>query len=218
MDKLKTLMAACKRGVYVSVNPHRDGYETVERWLENQGFIDGASFGGLPPETRAEMIRLNTVVNLHFYPDTPVGFFQVLHFNLDAALDEALGRLEGPIPQTLRSETEVTHRMPPPEIVAAAEAVGRWFDEQNIEDWSIGPCTSRRAAEKAEPNDKLTIADIRQDYCERVPAFYEAMKYTLGEKSWATIHARLESQQFTKGDLICALAESLLVFLGKRRA
>lgn len=111
--------------------------------------------------------------------------------------------------------TELTHRMPPPEIVAAAEAVGRWFDEQNIEDWSIGPCTSRRATEKSEaPTDRVTIADIRQDYCERVPMFYDALKYALGEKSWATIHARLESQQFTKDDLICALAESLLDLRG----
>lgn len=213
MDKLKTLMAACKCGVYLEVNPQRSVYDTAEQWFANHEAILGP-LDDLPPETRAEMIRLDTVIDLHFYPDTPVGFFRVLHFDLDAALDEALGCLEGPIPQTLRSETEVTHRMPPPEIVAAAEAVGRWFDEQNIEDWSIGPCTSRRAAEKAEPNDKLTIADIRQDYCERVPAFYEAMKYTLGEKSWATIHARLESQQFTKGDLICALAESLLDLRG----
>lgn len=126
MDKLKTLMAACKCGVHLSVNAHRDVYETAEQWLKNlslsaEMFLDDL----VPPDTRAEMIRLNTVVNLHFYPDTPVVFFQVLHFDLDAALDEALGCLEGPIPQTLRSETEVAHCTLVPERQADGTTVMR---------------------------------------------------------------------------------------------
>lgn len=33
--------------------------------------------------------------------------------------------------------------MPPPEIVEAAEKIGRWFAERNITDWELGPCRAR---------------------------------------------------------------------------
>lgn len=37
---------------------------------------------------------------------------------------------------------------PPPEIIAAAEAVGRWFAERNIKSWELGPCASRDELER----------------------------------------------------------------------
>jgi hypothetical protein len=89
MDKLKELLARCKCGVYVQVNVHRDVYETAEQWWETQD-ICGDSLKFTPPEVRAEMIRLNTVVDVQFYPDTPVGFYRVAHHDLDAALGAAL--------------------------------------------------------------------------------------------------------------------------------
>jgi hypothetical protein len=52
--------------------------------------ILGDSLRDTPPEVRAEMIRLNTVVDVQFYPDTPVGFYRVAHYDIDAALDAAL--------------------------------------------------------------------------------------------------------------------------------
>lgn len=35
------------------------------------------------------MIETNTIVELQFYPDTPIGFYRVYYCDLDAALDEA---------------------------------------------------------------------------------------------------------------------------------
>lgn len=88
-DKLMELMARCKCGVYVNVNSHRDTYETAAQWWETQD-ICGDSLCDTSPEVRAEMIRLDTVIDLQFYPDTPLGFCRVVHYDLDAALDAAM--------------------------------------------------------------------------------------------------------------------------------
>jgi hypothetical protein len=92
MDKLAILLARCKCGVFLTVNQHRDYYQTAEQALE-----EAAKFE-CPPEidsnVRAEMIRTNTIVELQFYPDTPIGSYDIWHHSLDAALDEALACLE----------------------------------------------------------------------------------------------------------------------------
>jgi hypothetical protein len=83
MDKLKQLMARCACSVCVEVNPHRDTYDTVEQWIEN-------TLAEVSDDVRADMIRLNTVVDVQFYPDTPVGSLRVVHYDLDSAVDAAL--------------------------------------------------------------------------------------------------------------------------------
>ena len=92
MDKLKELLARCKCGVYVQVNVHRDEYQTAAQWWDGQD-ISGDSLKDTAPEVRAEMIRLDTVVDVQFYPDTPVSFYRIVHFDIDAALDAALACL-----------------------------------------------------------------------------------------------------------------------------
>ena len=88
MDKLKTLLARCKCGVHLTINDHRDVYETAEQAIEKlEMFMPDLE---LDPQVRAKIIETDTLIDLHFYPDTPVGFYKVLHHDLDAALDEAL--------------------------------------------------------------------------------------------------------------------------------
>jgi hypothetical protein len=88
MDKLKELLSLCKCGVFVTVNEHRDYYETAERHLEE------AKTNECPPEiddaVRAQMIALDTIIKVQFYPDTPIGSYEVWHHDLDAALDQCL--------------------------------------------------------------------------------------------------------------------------------
>lgn len=86
MYKLKQLMARCKCGVYLTVNEHRDVYRTAADALE-----DLERFAvNLAPDVRAKIIEANTLIDLQFFPDTPGGSYKVLHYDLDAALDEAL--------------------------------------------------------------------------------------------------------------------------------
>lgn len=89
VDKLKELLSLCKCGVFLTVNEHRDYYFTAEEAL------DEAKGRECPPEidtaVRAQMIALNTIVTIQFYPDTPIGSYEIWHHDLDAALDQCLG-------------------------------------------------------------------------------------------------------------------------------
>jgi hypothetical protein len=93
MDALKTLLARCKCGVYLMVNKHRDYYETVEQRL------DWYAKHECPPEisdeVRAGILASETIVDLCFYPDTPIGSYHIVHHNLDEALRLALECIDG---------------------------------------------------------------------------------------------------------------------------
>ena len=88
IDKLQMLLGRCKCGVYIDVNGHRDVYEAVKERLEWYGGLE------CPPdideETRAKILRTDTIVDLHFYPDTPIGSYHIVSYSLDAALDRAM--------------------------------------------------------------------------------------------------------------------------------
>ena len=92
MIKLAKLLSRCKCGVFFVVNEHRDYYQTAEQRLEELACFE------CPPEiddlVRAEIIARNSLVDLQFYPDTPIGSYQIIHYDAEAALDEALAILE----------------------------------------------------------------------------------------------------------------------------
>ncbi len=90
MDKLTLLINRCKCGVHLTVNDHRDVYETAKQAIQN---MESLGHTVDDDDVRAKMIELDTIVDLHFYPDTPVGFYKVLHYDLDMALDIALAEL-----------------------------------------------------------------------------------------------------------------------------
>jgi len=72
--------------VYLYVNDHRNLYQTAAEWLDDQ-----TSLGvGVDAETRQMMIDRDTIVDLQFYPSTPIGFYRVLHWNLDDAIRHGL--------------------------------------------------------------------------------------------------------------------------------
>lgn len=92
MDKLKKLISECECGVYVTVNEHRDMYETAAQWLEKQDLL-GDTLTDTTDEVRAKIVARGVVVDVQFYPTSPVGFHRVVHFDLDKALDQALACL-----------------------------------------------------------------------------------------------------------------------------
>lgn len=92
-DKLKEILSLCKCSVSLEINKHRDYYQTVEEHLR-----DDIDTHCCPPEisdeVRGKMIESNTIVNLHFYPNTPMGFYDIYHYDLDACLDIALNMIK----------------------------------------------------------------------------------------------------------------------------
>jgi hypothetical protein len=88
MDKLQKLLSLCKCGVYVTVNEHRDVYESATTALDDAA--GHVSPPHIPDDVRAKMIELDTIVQVQFYPVTPIGSYSIWHYDLDAALDECL--------------------------------------------------------------------------------------------------------------------------------
>lgn len=92
MDKLKQLLSRCKCGVYLTVNEHRDVYNSTVDALGD--FADREC----PPEINAEVqsgiFRTGNIVELQFYPETPIGSYTIVDYDIDRALDRALQCLE----------------------------------------------------------------------------------------------------------------------------
>ena len=41
-----------------------------------------------------KMIETNTMIELQFYPDTPIGFYKIYHYDLEQAIDIALNSIK----------------------------------------------------------------------------------------------------------------------------
>jgi hypothetical protein len=91
-DKLKLLLARCRCGVFLQVNQHRDFDQTAEQALEEMNEQECPP--DLSDDVRGGILATDTIIELQFYPDTPIGFHKIVHFDLDAALDQALEVLD----------------------------------------------------------------------------------------------------------------------------
>jgi hypothetical protein len=87
MEKLKELISKCKAGFSLEINEHKNVYESVEDYL-NESLCDFRE--QIPNDIYKEIVRTDNLVHLQFYPNTPVGFYIVLHYDLDMAINEAL--------------------------------------------------------------------------------------------------------------------------------
>ena len=89
MDKLKELFELCKASVTVNYNQHKDFYQSVESYLNAQ---ERYNDDPMIPDAiiRKEMIERNQMVCIQAYPNTPIGFYLVYHWDLDTAIDEML--------------------------------------------------------------------------------------------------------------------------------
>lgn len=89
-DLLTEIVRRCKCAVSITVNQHRNYYQSVETYLD-----DADRLSEIAPKVLAEMQARNTVVEVQAYPNTPVGFYCVAHYDLTAALRDLLSALEG---------------------------------------------------------------------------------------------------------------------------
>lgn len=84
-SSLQKLLDRCKYGVALDVNRHRDFHESVSEYMSGRDADDE-----IEPEIYQKMIETDTIISLQFHPDTPVGFYQVYHYDLSEALSIAL--------------------------------------------------------------------------------------------------------------------------------
>ena len=68
-----------KAALYITHNDHKGGYESVE---EHYDYL--SSFEWVSPEEKQRAIELDSVWELHWYPDTPIGSYKVAASSLEA--------------------------------------------------------------------------------------------------------------------------------------
>jgi hypothetical protein len=83
VSKLEELISLCKCGVTVFINSHKDIYASVPYQLND-------SVDEIDNDIYLKMVEIDTIINIHFYPDTPVGSVSIYHYDLDSALSLAL--------------------------------------------------------------------------------------------------------------------------------
>ena len=91
IEKLDKIVSLCKGSVNITFNDHTTNYSTVEEELQQNHFN---RYDDISEDVKKEMIRRNTMVEVQCYDQTPVGFFLVVHYDLDKALDDMLETLE----------------------------------------------------------------------------------------------------------------------------
>jgi len=95
MNKLKELLSKCKASVSITVNQHRDYYQSVEEHIEEQALIDEELIDEIGKEVYEEMKKTNTIVEIQAYPNTPVGSYRLFHYDIDKAIDIMLSCVNG---------------------------------------------------------------------------------------------------------------------------
>ena len=90
MDYLKLIAERCKASVSVTINKHRDYYQSVQDAINEEADW----YGNIDEETFNKMIDTDTIVSIQFYPNTPIGFYTVHHYDLTEALKKAWEILE----------------------------------------------------------------------------------------------------------------------------
>ncbi len=84
MKNLYELIKLCKGSVSLNINPHRDIYQSIETYLSDDR-------DKISDNTYNNIIKNDTLVELVFYPDTPVSNYTVYHYDIDTAIKTAIG-------------------------------------------------------------------------------------------------------------------------------
>lgn len=87
-DKLEKIKSLTKCGIHLTINQHRNYYETAKESINLMQLEDKLDFVG-GQETIDKCIELDTIICLQIYPNTPVGSFVLYHYDLDTILQYA---------------------------------------------------------------------------------------------------------------------------------
>lgn len=82
---LAELFERCKCGVYLEVNAHRDHHQSVIEYVADHTYNHWREC----PPIVADACVGDTLFDLQFHPDTPLGFFHIVGSSLDAVLAAA---------------------------------------------------------------------------------------------------------------------------------
>lgn len=83
LEKLKFITANTKAGFSLEINKHKGYYEKIDAVV-----AEYVEEGSLEQSVGDEIIKLDNLVDLQCYKDTPIGFYRVIHYDLDEAINK----------------------------------------------------------------------------------------------------------------------------------
>lgn len=87
--RLRYLMSLVQCSMSIDLDQHKVFYQTVEDY-----FSEGHNRDKPDEEVFSTMVKLNTIVEIHVFPDTPVGSYLVCHYNLEDAVERMIEVIE----------------------------------------------------------------------------------------------------------------------------
>jgi hypothetical protein len=79
----------------LELQPQRRHYRTIADEFATLDGLDAVDEEDLPPPIRAECLAHDSLVVLHVYKDTMVGFYSFYHYDAEACVAEAYRQLSG---------------------------------------------------------------------------------------------------------------------------
>jgi hypothetical protein len=78
------------------VNEHRNDYKTAEQYLNEAIYYGDETLRSMieEEETYLKCLETDTIIEIQFYTHSPIGFFKVVHCDIDAAIEEAIQAAE----------------------------------------------------------------------------------------------------------------------------
>lgn len=86
------LIKKCKCGIYLEINEHKDSYTQIEKAIKNIneiGILNGEK-ETISEKLAKEMVEKDRIISLQFYPDTPIGSYQIYGTEYREVIKEAL--------------------------------------------------------------------------------------------------------------------------------
>lgn len=87
---MKEIIENCKCGVYLTVNKHKDMYQSAENAINELNEQRGSQEEPeIDEELKNRMIKEDSIYELQFYPDTPIGSYTVYGTSLEEIIGKA---------------------------------------------------------------------------------------------------------------------------------
>ena len=91
MEKLKEVIARTKAGISIEINQHKQNYQSVEQYItERLSWNNETVEEEIGIAVYDKMVETNTIIELQVYPDTPIGFYRIWHYDVEIAIERYL--------------------------------------------------------------------------------------------------------------------------------
>lgn len=74
--------------ISIEINKHKEYYDSIIDFLHEKQLAE------IPKDVLYEIIKRDTLINVTCYPITPIGFYDIVHYDLDIALERMYNALK----------------------------------------------------------------------------------------------------------------------------